>query len=87
MKAFINSQFSYCSLIWLAIVSCRDLNNKINQIHERALTLVYQNNLSFSNLLDLENSASVPQKNLPVLVKEIYKVKKEQALEIMTFSN
>ena len=66
---------------------CRDLNNKINEIHGRALRLVYQNNLSFSNLLDLENSVTVPRKNLPVLVKEIYKVKKGQALEIMTFSN
>ena len=85
MKAFINSQFSYCSLIWM--FHCRDLNNKINQIHGRALRLVYQNNLSFSDLLDLENSVTVPQKYLPVLVKEIYKVKKGQALEIMTFSN
>ena len=85
MKAFINSQFSYCSLIWMFY--CRDLNNKINEIHGRALRLVYQNNLSFSDLLDLENSVTVPQKYLPVLVKEIYKVKKGQALEIMTFSN
>ena len=83
MKAFINSQFSYCSLIWLAIVPCRDLNNKINQIHERALRLVYQNNLSFSELLDLDNSVTVHQKNLQVLVTEIYKVKHGIAPEIM----
>ena len=52
MKAFITSQFSYCPLIWM--FHSRNLNNKINRIHERALRLVYQNNLSFSELLDLE---------------------------------
>ena len=61
MEAFITSQFSYCSLIWMS--HNRNLNNKINQIHERALRLVYQNNLSFSELLDLDNSVTVHQKN------------------------
>ena len=54
--------------------SC-NLNNKINQIHDRALRLVYQNNLSFSELLDQHNSATVHQKNMQVLVTEIYNVK------------
>ena len=61
----------------------RNLNNKINRIHERALRLVYQNNLSFSVLLDLDNSVTVHQKNLQVLVTEIYKVKNGIAPEIM----
>ena len=61
MKAFITSQFSYCPLIWM--FHSRNLNNKINRIHERALRLVYQNNLSFSELLDLDNSVTVQQKN------------------------
>ena len=66
MKAFITSQFSYCPLIWM--FHSRNLNNKINRIHERALRLVYQNNLSFSELLDLDNSVTVHQNNLQVLV-------------------
>ena len=81
MKAFITSQFSYCPLIWM--FHSRNLNNKINRIHERALRLVYQNNLSFSKLLDLGNSVTVHQKNLQVLVTEIYKVKNGIAREIM----
>ena len=81
MKAFITSQFSYCPLIWM--FHSRNLNNKINRIHERALRLVYQNNLSFSELLDLDNSVTVHQKNLQVLVTEIYKVKNGIAREIM----
>ena len=38
MKAFITSQFSYCSLIWM-FQSC-NFNNEINMIHERARRLV-----------------------------------------------
>ena len=81
MKAFITSQFSYCPLIWM--FHSRNLNNKINQIHEQALRLVYQNNLSFSELLNLDNSLKVQQKNLQRLVTEIYKVKNGIAPEIM----
>ena len=54
----------------------RNLNNKINRKHERFLRLVYQNNLIFSEHFDLDNSVTVHQKNLLVLVTEIYKVKK-----------
>ena len=37
MKAFIESQFGYCPLIWTH--HSRTLNNKINKLHERALSL------------------------------------------------
>ena len=47
------------------------------------LRLGYQNNLSFSELLDLDNPVTVHQKNLQVLVTEIYKVKNGIAPEIM----
>ena len=39
MKAFIQSQFNYCPLIWM--LHSRTLNNKINRIHDRALRTVY----------------------------------------------
>ena len=57
MKAFITSQFSHWPLIWM--FHSRNINNKIIRIHERALRLVYQNNLSFSELLDLDHSITV----------------------------
>ena len=69
MKAFITSQFSYFPLIWM--FHSRSLDNRINWIHERALRFVYQSNLSFSELLYLDNSVTVHQKNLQVLVSEI----------------
>ena len=40
MKAFITSQFNYCPLIWM--FHSRQLNNQINEIHDRALRLVCQ---------------------------------------------
>ena len=70
MKAFITSQFSYCPLIWM--FHSRNLNNKINRIYERALRSVYQNNLNFSELLDLDNSVTVHQNNLQVFVTKTY---------------
>ena len=39
VKAFIESQFNYCSLILM--LHPRTLNNRINRIHERALRTVY----------------------------------------------
>ena len=44
MKAFIESQFNYCPLIWM--FHSRTMNNKINRIHKRALWLVYSDHLS-----------------------------------------
>ena len=81
MKAFITSKFSCCPLIWM--FHSRHLNNKISRMHERALRLVYQNNLSFSELLDLDNSVTLHQINLQVLVTEIYKIKNGIAPERM----
>ena len=80
MKAFITCQVSYCPLI--SMFHSRNLNNKINQIHKRALRLVYRNNLSFSELLHLDNSVTVHQKKFQNLVTEIYKVKNGIAPEI-----
>ena len=49
MKAFIESQFNYCSLIWM--LHSRTLNNKINHIHETVLETLYS---SFNELVDEE---------------------------------
>ena len=39
VKAFVESQFRYCPLIWM--FHRRGLNNKINHIHERALRIIF----------------------------------------------
>ena len=70
---FTVSQFSNCTLI--LIFHSRNLNNKINRTHERALRLVDQNNLSFSELFDLDNSVKVLNKNFQAFLTKIYAVK------------
>ena len=61
------------------------LNNRINKIHKRALKLVYKDNkLSFNDLLELDNSVTIHQRNLQILATEIFKVKNSLAPEIMT---
>ena len=60
MKSFITSQFGYCPLIWM--FHSRALNNKINSIHERALTITYNDSKStFEELLNNSNFFYLPQ--------------------------
>ena len=47
MKTVITSQFSYCPIIWM--FHSRTINNRINNIHERALRLTYKNNQTSFN--------------------------------------
>ena len=82
MKAFITSQFSYCPLVWM--FHSREINNKINRIHERSLRLVYSDKASsFKGLLDKDKSVSVHHKNIQVLATEIYKTVNGLAPTIM----
>ena len=74
MKAFIESQFGYCPLVWM--FHSRTLNNRINRLHERALRLAYKDRKSsFGELLELDKSFTIHHRNLQKLVTEIYKVK------------
>ena len=74
MKAFIESQFAYCPLVWM--FHSRILNNKINKLHERALRLVYKDiHLSFHEMLEIDKSFSIHDRNLQKLATEMFKVK------------
>ena len=55
----------------------RRLNNRINNIHERVLRLVYKDYISsFDDLIAKDNSFKIHQRNLQKLDIEIFKVKK-----------
>ena len=59
-------------------------STRINNVSEQALQLVYQNkNLYFSELLELNNAVTIHQRNLQVLVTEMFIVKKNLSSEIM----
>ena len=82
MKAFVISQFNYSLLI--RMFRNRALNSRINKTHKRALQLLYQNkNLSFSELLQVDNADTIHTRNLQVPLTEIFKVRNNLSLEIM----
>jgi ribonuclease P/MRP protein subunit RPP40 len=82
MKAFIESQFSYCPLIWM--FCSRKMNRKINHIHERALRLVYDDYTSaFSDLLKRDNSVCIHHRNIQQLAIEMFKVKNKLCPEMI----
>ena len=82
LKAFIESQFSYCPLIWM--FCSRKMNRKINHIHERALRLVYDDyNSSFEQLLIRDNSVSIHHKNIQRVAIEMYEVVNDISPPIM----
>ena len=70
-NAFINSQFSYASIIWMF---CRKTDYlKMEKIQYKALKIVFNSNESFEDLLLHSNEVSIHQKQLRQLTTEIYK--------------
>ena len=72
MKTFIESQFSYCPLVWM--FCSRKMNKKLNHIHARALRLVYNDyTSSFEDLLSKDKSLSFHHRNIHQVAIEVYK--------------
>ena len=70
-NSVIKSQFTYCPLIWMFTAH---LNNELNNIHERALRLIYNDHeKSFNSILTENDLKTIYQKILEFLAIEIYK--------------
>ena len=83
MNTIFISQFGYCPLVWMN--HSRALNNHINGLHKRALSLVYNNfSLRFLKLLIKDKSVTMHHHILQILAYEIFKVKNNMAPEILT---
>ena len=54
LNSVIKSQFPYCPLIWM--FSSRYLNNALNNIHERALRLIFNHHEKSLNSILTENN-------------------------------
>ena len=73
----------YCPLVWMN--HSRALNNSINGLHKRALSLVYYDFSSgFSEFKEKGKSVTIHHHNLQTLAYEISKVKNNMAPEILT---
>ena len=71
LNAFSMSQFNYCQLVWMCYN--RTKNNKINRLHEKCLHLKYNDKKSsFEQLLEIDSSVSVHDRNLRALATEMY---------------
>ena len=72
IRAFFNSQFSHCPLVWM--FHNRELKTKIKYLHHMALRIVYRDETStFEKLLLKDESITVHNK-LHILAIELYKV-------------
>ena len=80
MNVFINSQFSCCPLIRMC--HSRTTHSPINNIHERALRIVYKDNNS--QLLEKASSITIHHRNLQVLVIEVYKALNNLSSSLMS---
>ena len=82
MKAFIESQFGYCPLVWM--FCGRQANPRINHIHERALRAVYNDEIrSFEEFLGRDKSGTIHRINIKILVAELFKIKNGLPNDIM----
>ena len=82
MKCFIEFQFAYCPLVW----RCCDKTsgNRINHLHEHALTTVCNDIVSaFEKLLEKENFVTIHVRNLRILATDLYKTKETLAVPMM----
>ena len=74
LKAFIESQFNYCPLVWM--FHSGETNNNINNLHKRALRLVYNDyTCTFEELLEKDKSFTIHHRNIQYLATEMYKLR------------
>ena len=68
----MESQFKYCPIVWM--FHSGRTNNKINRLYERALRIVYDDNVStFDRLLTMDKPFCIHHQNIQRLLIEIYK--------------
>ena len=86
MQALTLSQFYYCPLVWILVK--RGLNKKTKYLHERALRIVYEDELSdFEKFLENDNTVTSHVGNLQLPLTEIFKTQPHQGMVKYLFLN
>ena len=82
LRAFIESQFSFCPLIWM--FHSRILNDKINRLHEKALRIVHRDYKSkVDELLEKDSSFIIYNGIIQTLAIEIFEFLNRLSPQIM----
>ena len=72
-KSMVKPQLNHCPLVWM--FCSRNANNLINKIQERSLRLITNDKTStFEHLLQANNEITTHQRNLQVLMAEVFKI-------------
>ena len=72
-KGFFEAQFKYCPLTWMFY--SKSANRGINHLHERALSLIYDDyELTFEELLEKDGSFTIHHSNIQMLCIELYEI-------------
>ena len=75
-NAFFELQFSYCPLVWMWHSHAN--NSKINRLHEHCFLIIYSDiPSSFETLLEKDGFVSTHNRNLQILVNEMYEIKND----------
>ena len=69
LKAFLESQFGNCLLIWM--FHSRKANSKVNHIHKKTLRIVNKGIFSFKELLKKDKSFCIHHRNIQSLAVEL----------------
>ena len=70
-NAFINSQFSYATIIWMFYRKNQYL--KIQKIHRKALRIVFNSDEGYDELLQMSNEITIHKKHLHRLKCQVLK--------------
>ena len=67
LSSFVHSHFSYAPLVWM--FHSREINNKINRVHKKALRILYNDEDStFEQLLAKDKAYTVHERNIQILL-------------------
>ena len=67
--------FTICIFPLIEMFHSRPIDHKISKLHEEALRIVYKDHFSsFEELLSKDKSVTAHQRNLQILVTEMYKI-------------
>ena len=85
MKAFSESHFRYCPLVWMCCN--QNCNNWLNCLYERAIKIVYNDNVtSFEDLLKTDQSVKIHYRNIRLLGTKLQKSRNNISSHIMNKS-